>query len=77
MPESVKAASVRNSWMQALILNQAQHRCRRKQSLKRHKHTSLFVFRSAPLRAVIAHLSVSYRNQVVWQIPEELMKGVS
>jgi hypothetical protein len=76
-PVSVKAASVRNSWMQALILNQDQHRCRRKQSLKRHKHTSPFVFRSAPLRAVIAHLSVSYRNQVVWQIPEELMKGVS
>ena len=33
MPVSVKAASVRNSWMQALILNQAPHRCRRKQSL--------------------------------------------
>ena len=43
----VKAASMRNSWMQVLILNQA------------------------------PHLSVSYRNQVVWRIPEELMKGVS
>jgi hypothetical protein len=43
----VKAASVRNSCMQVLILGQA------------------------------PHLIVSYRNQVVWGIPEELMKGVS
>jgi hypothetical protein len=32
MQVSVKAASVRNSWMQAFILNQAPHRCWRKQS---------------------------------------------
>jgi hypothetical protein len=31
-PVSVKAAPVRNSWMQALILNQGPHCCRRKQS---------------------------------------------
>jgi hypothetical protein len=43
----VKAASVRNSCMQVLILDQA------------------------------PHLIVSYRNQVVWGIPEELMKRVS
>jgi hypothetical protein len=43
----VKAAPVRNSCMQALILDQ------------------------------VPHLIVSYRNQVVWGIPEELMKGVS
>jgi hypothetical protein len=43
----VKAASVRNSCMQVLILDQAPHSI------------------------------VSYRNQVVWGIPEELMKGVS
>jgi hypothetical protein len=43
----VKAASVRNSCMQVLILDKA------------------------------PYLIVSYRNQVVWGIPEELMKGVS
>jgi len=43
----VKAASVRNSCMQVLILEQA------------------------------PHLIVSYRNQVVWGIPDKLMKGVS
>ena len=42
----VKAASVRNSSMRVLILDQA------------------------------PHLNVSYRNQVVWRISEELMKGV-
>src|SRR5262245_25347008 len=41
------AASVRNSCMQALILDQ------------------------------VPHLIVSHRNQVVWRIPEELMKRVS
>ena len=43
----VKAASVRNSSMRILILDQA------------------------------PHLNVSYINQIVWRIPEELMKGVS
>jgi hypothetical protein len=37
--------------------------------------------RNSSMRVLILaqapHLNLSYRNQVVWRIPEELMKGVS
>jgi hypothetical protein len=37
----------------------------------RNSYTQVLILNQAP------HLIVSYRNQVVWRIPEKLMKGVS